>query len=87
MEPYFTPDVNAKVQDRMNERVMKVVLKDAEKILANPEDYDARATIMWASSMAPAGFQFLLGIPLQRLNISGMTRGFQNLPRRNICSS
>jgi hypothetical protein len=46
MEPYFTPDVNAKVQDRMNERVMKVVLKDAEKILANPEDYDARATIM-----------------------------------------
>ncbi|MRR07650.1 MAG: iron-containing alcohol dehydrogenase, partial [Deltaproteobacteria bacterium] len=52
MEQYFTPDVAAKVQDRMNEGVMKVVLEDAPKILANPEDYDARANIMWASSMA-----------------------------------
>jgi len=29
MEQYFTPDVAAKVQDRMNEGVMKVVLEDA----------------------------------------------------------
>lgn len=63
MEQYFTPDANAKVQDRMNEGVMKVVLEDALKILANPKDYDARANIMWASSMALAGFQFVLGKP------------------------
>jgi butanol dehydrogenase len=63
MEQYFTPDVNTKVQDRMNEGVMKVVLEDAPKILANPKDYDARANIMWASSMALAGFQFVLGKP------------------------
>ena len=63
IEQYFTPETNAKVQDRMNEGVMKVVLEEAPKILTNPRDYDARATIMWASSMALAGFQFCLGKP------------------------
>ena len=63
MEQYFTPEANAKVQDRMNEGVMKALLEEAPKILANPRDYDARANIMWASSMALAGFQFCLGKP------------------------
>jgi len=72
MEQYFTPDVNAKVQDRMNEGVMKVVLEDAPKILANPKDYDARATIMWASSMALAGFQLMLGKPMVPFPLHGI---------------
>lgn len=72
MEQYFTPDVAAKVQDRMNEGVMKVVLEDAPKILANPKDYDARANIMWASSMALAGFQFVLGKPSFAFPLHGM---------------
>src|SRR5512133_98048 len=72
MEQYFTPDVAAKVQDRMNEGVMKVVLEDAPKILANPKDYDARANIMWASSMALAGFQFVLGKPGFPFPLHGM---------------
>lgn len=72
MEQYFTPDVGAKVQDRMNEGVMKAVLEEAPKILANPEDYDSRANIMWASSMALAGFQFLLGKPSSTFPLHGM---------------
>jgi len=72
MEQYFTPDVNAKVQDRMNEGIMKVVLEDAPRILANPKDYDARATIMWASSMALAGFQLLLGKPMVPFPLHGI---------------
>lgn len=72
MEQYFTPDANAKVQDRMNEGVMKVVLEDAPKILEDPKDYDARANIMWASSMALAGFQFLLGKPMFPYPLHGM---------------
>jgi alcohol dehydrogenase YqhD (iron-dependent ADH family) len=72
MEQYFTPEVNAKVQDRMNEGVMKVVLEDAGKILADPRDYDARANIMWASSMALAGFQFLIGKPGFPFPLHGM---------------
>jgi alcohol dehydrogenase YqhD (iron-dependent ADH family) len=72
MEQYFTPEVNAKVQDRMNEGVMKVVLEEGPKILADPQDYAARANIMWASSMALAGFQFLLGKPGFPFPLHGM---------------
>ena len=72
MEQYFTPDAGAKVQDRMNEGVMKAVLEVAPKILADPEDYDVRANIMWASSMALAGFQFLLGKPGSPFPLHGM---------------
>jgi hypothetical protein len=72
MEQYFTPDVNTKVQDRMNEGVMKVVLEEGPKVLADPEDYAARANIMWASSMALAGFQFLLGKPGFPFPLHGM---------------
>lgn len=72
MEQYFTPAVGADVQDRMNEGVMKAVLENAPKLLANPRDYDARATIMWASSMALAGFQFLLGKPGFAFPLHGM---------------
>lgn len=72
MEQYFTPDVAANVQDRMNEGVMKAVLEDAPKILADPQGYDARANIMWASSMALAGFQFVLGKPGFPFPLHGM---------------
>ncbi|HJV35871.1 iron-containing alcohol dehydrogenase [Geomonas sp.] len=72
MEQYFTPEVGASVQDRMNEGVMKAVLEAAPKILANPTDYDARANIMWASSMALAGFQFVLGKPGFPFPLHGM---------------
>lgn len=72
MEQYFTPDVNAHVQDRMNEGVMTAVIENASKILADPEDYDARANIMWASSMALAGFQFFLGKPRFAFPLHGM---------------
>jgi alcohol dehydrogenase YqhD (iron-dependent ADH family) len=72
MEQYFTPDAGARVQDRMNEGVMKAVLDDAPKLLADPHDYDARANIMWASSMALAGFQFVLGKPGFPFPLHGM---------------
>lgn len=72
MEQYFTPDSGARVQDRMNEGVMKAVIADAPKLLADPKDYDARANIMWASSMALAGFQFVLGKPAFPFPLHGM---------------
>lgn len=72
MEQYFTPEVGADVQDRMNEGVMKSVLENAPNLLVNPRDYDARANIMWASSMALAGFQFVLGKPGFPFPLHGM---------------
>ncbi len=61
LEQYLRPDVNIDVPDRMNEGVMKVVLDNTPKIKENPEDYIARTNIMWASSMALGGFQFMSG--------------------------
>ncbi|MDP4201695.1 MAG: iron-containing alcohol dehydrogenase [Bacteroidota bacterium] len=49
------------VQNMMNEGLMRSIVKNAPLILENPENYDARANIMWASSMALASFQFALG--------------------------
>lgn len=72
MEQYFTPAVGADVQDRMNEGVMKSVLENAPKLLVDSRDYDARANIMWASSMALAGFQFVLGKPGFPFPLHGM---------------
>ncbi|BCG47228.1 NADH-dependent butanol dehydrogenase A [Citrifermentans bremense] len=72
MEQYFTPDAATTVQDRMNEGVMKAVLEEAPKILTDPKNYDARANIMWASSMALAGFQFVLGKPGFPFPLHGM---------------
>jgi butanol dehydrogenase len=61
LEQYLRSDEDAQVSDRMNEGVMKVVLDNAPKLLENSQDYNARANIMWASSMALAGFQFMSG--------------------------
>jgi alcohol dehydrogenase YqhD (iron-dependent ADH family) len=79
MEQYFTPEVGARVQDRMNEGIMKAVLEDAPKILANPKDYDARATIMWASSMALSGFQLMLGKPMFPFPLHGIGHELSSL--------
>ncbi|MGD9971364.1 MAG: iron-containing alcohol dehydrogenase [Sulfuricurvum sp.] len=61
MEQYLRADIGFDVPDRMNEGVMKVVLDNAPLLRQYPQDYNARANIMWASSMALAGFQFMMG--------------------------
>ncbi|MCW3805493.1 iron-containing alcohol dehydrogenase [Plebeiibacterium marinum] len=62
LECYFIAgSESTDVQNMMNEGLMRSIIKNAPKVLANPEDYDARANIMWASSMALASFQFAVG--------------------------
>lgn len=62
LECYFVAgSESTDVQNMMNEGLMRSIVKNAPKVLANPEDYDARANIMWASSMALASFQFAAG--------------------------
>lgn len=63
MEQYFGTETGARVQDRMNEGLMRSVVDEAPRALADPGDYDVRANLMWASSLALAGFQFMLGKP------------------------
>ena len=79
MEQYFTPECGADVQNRMNEGLMKVVLENSPKLLKNPEEYDTRASIMWASSMALGGLQLSLGKPKCRFPLHAMGHELSSL--------
>ena len=50
-EQYFSyPD--ASLQDHMSEAVLKTVIENAPVVLEEPENYEARANIMWAGTIA-----------------------------------
>jgi len=55
MEQYMTYPVNAPVQDRMAEGILITLREEAPKTLANLSDYDSRANVMWAATMALNG--------------------------------
>ena len=55
MERYFTNTENVEITDRVAEGVMKAIISEAPKVIANPEDYDARANIMWSGTLAHNG--------------------------------
>ena len=52
MERYFTPTEHVDVTDRLCEGLMKTILTAAPKALATPNDYNARADLMWAGMLA-----------------------------------
>ncbi len=52
MERYFTNTSSVDLTDRIGESIIRSVIAAAPKVLSNPEDYDARAQIMWAGTMA-----------------------------------
>lgn len=54
-ENYFTNVKAADVQARFAEGLLKTCFHYGPAALKNPEDYDARANLMWASSMAING--------------------------------
>lgn len=56
MEVYFDLSQDLELLDREMEGMMKTVIQFAPVALANPQDYRARANLMWASSWAINGF-------------------------------
>ena len=54
-EVYFTREKDALLQAGMCEAVLKTCIKYGPVAMENPEDYDARANLMWASSLAING--------------------------------
>ncbi len=52
MERYFTLCPPTDLTDRIAESILKSVINSAKIVMENPDDYDARATIMWASSLS-----------------------------------
>jgi NADP-dependent alcohol dehydrogenase len=55
MEQYLTYPVNAPLQDRFAEGILKTLIEEGPKALADPQNYDVRANIMWCASMALNG--------------------------------
>lgn len=55
MEQYMTHPVDAKVQDRFAEGLLLTLIEEGPKTLAAPEDYDARANLMWTATLALNG--------------------------------
>ena len=54
-ENYFTQEKGAYLQARFCESILKTCIKYAPVALHSPGDYEARANLMWASSMAING--------------------------------
>ena len=52
MERYFMPCEDTDITDRIAESVMKATIAAGKTLMENPEDYDARANMMWASSLS-----------------------------------
>jgi len=51
-ERYFTQVKNAELTDRLAEATMKTVINNTRLVLRDLKDYNARAEIMWAGSIA-----------------------------------
>ncbi|MCR4989648.1 MAG: iron-containing alcohol dehydrogenase [Lachnospiraceae bacterium] len=55
MERYFTQGGNMEITDALAEGLLRTVKKNAVILRDNPKDYDARAEVMWAGSLAHNG--------------------------------
>ncbi|MFM5739920.1 alcohol dehydrogenase [Aeromonas veronii] len=55
VEQYLTYPVNAKVQDRFAEGLLLTLIEEGPKALAEPQNYEVRANIMWSATMALNG--------------------------------
>lgn len=62
LEQYLTYPADAVVQDRMAEAVLKSLIEIAPAAMADPPNYDARANLMWAATMALNGL-IAVGVP------------------------
>lgn len=62
MEQYMTYPVYAPLQDRQSEAILLTLIEEAPKVMKNPQDYNARAAIMWTATQALNGL-IACGVP------------------------
>lgn len=55
MERYFTNGGNMEITDSMAEALLRTVKENAKILVKDPKNYDARAEVMWAGSLAHNG--------------------------------
>lgn len=54
-ERYFTNTTEVEITDRLCEAVLITMVKETPRVIADPNNYDARANIMWAGTVAHNG--------------------------------
>lgn len=52
MEQYITYPDQSHLQDRFAEGILQTLIEDGPKTLSKPENYEARASLMWCATMA-----------------------------------
>lgn len=68
LDTYFTSTAEwTPMQDGVAEAILRALMQSVDRIMKNPEDYDARATMMWCATWA-----------LNRLIHSGL--GYTSMP-------
>lgn len=55
MERYFTPNSTMEITDSIAENLLKTVMKNAKILVNDPQNYAARAEIMWSGSLSHNG--------------------------------
>ena len=55
MERYFTQTQGVDLTDRLCEAILLSIIKEAPVVIKEPQNYDARANIMWAGTVAHNG--------------------------------
>lgn len=54
-ERYFSPTTQVEMTDRVAEGVLRAIVEEGPKVMADSTDYQARANIMWAGTLAHNG--------------------------------
>ena len=52
LERYFTNTKDVEITDRLCEAILLTMKKEVPKLIVNPNDYEARANVMWAGMVA-----------------------------------
>ena len=52
LERYLSNTPDVQIGDRMAEGILLAIMEEAPKVIANPNDYEARANIMWCGTIA-----------------------------------
>lgn len=55
LERYFSPSEQVETTDRVSEGLLMAIMEEAPKVMATPDDYQARANIMWSGTLAHNG--------------------------------
>lgn len=55
MERYFSPTIRVEVTDRLAEGLLMALMTEAPRAMTEPNDYQARANIEWAGTLAHNG--------------------------------